>query len=109
MPPGRPEPQALFAAPVGARADGFDHADIGVDIRRDHEHASLSHEFASLVVCSPSDLSSQLRSTATEAAPDCRAKTCPWCMSSSVGTARTVKRCEVAGDLSTSILTSFSW
>ena len=62
----------------------------------------------SFVLLADSAWSSQLRSAATGAAPDCRASICPWSRSSSVGTACTVNRCEIAGALSTSTLTSLS-
>ena len=66
------------------------------------------HDRASFPLSADSAWSSQLRSAATGAAPACRASICPWSRSSSVGTACTENRCEVAGALSTSTLTSLS-
>src|ERR1700733_1689205 len=99
MDPRRAELQAFLAALKGARADGSDGDDIRIHVCRGHACASL---------CSASDLSTQLRSAAIGVAPDWRASTWPWCMSSREGTARTGKSVGTAGDWSTSTLTSFN-
>jgi Enoyl-CoA hydratase/isomerase len=52
--------------------------------------------------------SSHVRSAVTGAAPDCLANSRPLSTSSSVGTARTSKRCDKPGAVSTSTLTSLS-
>ena len=71
-------------------------------------HTDRCHGRASVALSADSDWSSQSRSTATGAAPACLASICPWSSSSSVGTACTEKRCDIAGALSTSTLTSLS-
>src|SRR6201993_588633 len=88
------EPQTFLTA-VRARAHLADRRDVWIDTHGCHDRASFA-------LPADSAWSSQLRSAATGAAPACRAHICPWSRSSSVGTACTANRCEIAGALSTS-------